>query len=88
MAGYSSSGKSTLLQIIAGIYSDFKGSLTFNGIPFRNLNPVSLRAHIGDHMSHEDIFKGTLLENITMGHEGSVCKMPSRQWSRSDWPIS
>jgi ABC-type bacteriocin/lantibiotic exporter with double-glycine peptidase domain len=70
IAGYNSSGKSTLLQIIAGIYTDFKGSLTFNGIPFRNLNPVSLRANIGDHMSHEDIFKGTLLENITMGHQG------------------
>jgi ABC-type bacteriocin/lantibiotic exporter with double-glycine peptidase domain len=70
IAGYNSSGKSTLLQIIAGIYTEFKGSLTYNGIPFRNLNPVSLRAHIGDHMSQEDIFTGTLLENITMGHDG------------------
>jgi ABC-type bacteriocin/lantibiotic exporter with double-glycine peptidase domain len=68
IAGYNSSGKSTLLQIVAGIYTDFQGSLTYNAIPFRNLNPVSLRANIGDHMSHEDIFKGTLLENITMGH--------------------
>jgi ABC-type bacteriocin/lantibiotic exporter with double-glycine peptidase domain len=68
IAGYNSSGKSTLLQLIAGIYSDFKGSLTYNKIPFRNLDAASLRAHIGDHLSHEDIFKGSLLENITLGH--------------------
>ncbi len=70
VAGYSSSGKSTLLHLIAGVYTDFKGSLTFNGIPFRNLDTVSLRAHIGDHISQEDVFKSTLLENITMGHKG------------------
>jgi ABC-type bacteriocin/lantibiotic exporter with double-glycine peptidase domain len=70
VAGYNSSGKSTLLHLIAGVYTDFKGSLTFNGIPFRNLDTVSLRAHIGDHISQEDVFKSSLLENITMGHKG------------------
>lgn len=70
IAGYNSSGKSTLLHLIAGVYTNFAGSLTFNKIPYRNLDIVSLRAHIGDHISQEDIFRGTLLENITMGHEG------------------
>jgi ABC-type bacteriocin/lantibiotic exporter with double-glycine peptidase domain len=70
IAGYNSSGKSTLLHLIAGIYTHFTGSLSFNKIPYRNLDIVSLRAHIGDHISQEDIFRGTLLENITMGHEG------------------
>ncbi len=70
IAGYSSSGKSTLLHLIAGMFTDFRGALTYNKIPLRNLNAVSLRAHIGDHVSQEDIFNGTLLENITMGHEG------------------
>ncbi len=70
IAGYNSSGKTTLLHIIAGVFTDFRGSLTYNKIPFRNLDAVSLRAHIGDHISQEDIFKSSLLENITMGHEG------------------
>lgn len=70
IAGYSSSGKSTLLHLIAGMFTEFKGSLTYNKIPFRNLDAVSLRAHIGDHIAQEDIFKGSLLENITMGHKG------------------
>lgn len=70
IAGYNSSGKTTLLHLIAGVFTDFQGSLTFNKIPFRNLDAVSLRAHIGDHISQEDIFKSSLLENITMGHDG------------------
>lgn len=70
IAGYNSSGKTTLLHLIAGVFTDFRGSLTYNKIPFRNLDAVSLRAHIGDHISQEDIFKSSLLENITMGHVG------------------
>lgn len=70
IAGYNSSGKTTLLHLIAGVFTDFRGSLTYNKIPFRNLDAVSLRSHIGDHISQEDIFKSSLLENITMGHEG------------------
>ncbi len=69
IAGYNGAGKSTLLHIVAGIYTDFKGSLEFNKIPLRNLDIVSLRAHIGDMMpQEEDIFQGTLMENISMGH--------------------
>ena len=69
IAGYNGAGKSTLLQIITGIFSDFKGSLAFNKIPLRNLDIVSLRAHIGDLMPvEEDIFRGTLMDNISMGH--------------------
>jgi len=70
LAGYSGAGKSTLLQIVTGIYTEFKGSLTFNKIPLRNLDAVSIRAHIGKYMlQQEDIFKGSLMENISMGHE-------------------
>ena len=70
ISGYNQAGKSTLLQIITGIFSDFKGSLSFNKIPIRNIDAVSLRAHIGDHMpTEEDIFQGSLMENISLGHD-------------------
>jgi ABC-type bacteriocin/lantibiotic exporter with double-glycine peptidase domain len=70
VAGYNGAGKSTLLHIVTGVYGDFKGSLSFNKIPIRNLDIVSLRAHIGDLMpQEEDIFRGTLMENISMGHK-------------------
>lgn len=64
IAGYNGSGKSTLLQILAGLYTDFRGSIAYNGFPVRNLNIHSLRQQIGDYSAQEDIFRGTILENI------------------------
>jgi ABC-type bacteriocin/lantibiotic exporter with double-glycine peptidase domain len=67
VAGYNASGKSTLIHLLTGLYSNFKGNISFNGIPLRNLNLSSVRAHIGDFTAHEDIFRGTLLQNVTLG---------------------
>lgn len=69
IAGYKGAGKSTLVQIIAGLYSDFQGIVSYNGFTFRSLNMNSLREHIGDYCTQEGIFSGTILENITMGHK-------------------
>ena len=68
IAGTNGSGKSTLINILSGLYTGYKGSLTYNGIPASNIELTSLRAAIGDDLSTESIFSGTLLENITMGH--------------------
>lgn len=68
ITGYNRSGKSTLVQLIAGLYNDFDGGLIFNGIPFRNYNICNLRKYIGDTTSQEDIFQGTVYENISLGH--------------------
>lgn len=69
IAGYNSSGKATLIQIITGLHTDFQGALSYNGFPLKSLNLASLRNHIGDHSTKEDIFKGSILENICLGHE-------------------
>lgn len=67
ITGYPGSGKSTLVQVLSVIKRDFIGSLLFNGLPKQNINLRSLREHIGDYSSQEDIFQGTILENITLG---------------------
>lgn len=67
IAGYNASGKSTLLQLLAGLYSNYKGSITYNGVPLSNMHINSLRQHIGDYSIHEDIFRGTVFENIAFG---------------------
>ena len=69
VAGYSGSGKSTLMQVLSVVKRDFTGSLLFNGLPKQNLHLRSLREHIGDLSSQEDVFKGSILENITLGNE-------------------
>ncbi len=68
VAGYNASGKSTLMQILSVVRRDFKGTLLFNGLPKQNLDLRSLREHIGDFSSQEDIFKASILENITLGN--------------------
>lgn len=68
ITGYNRSGRATLMRIISGLYTDFSGQVCFNGFPLNNLNLESLRKYIGDYSEYEDIFKGTILENITLGH--------------------
>lgn len=71
ITGYEGSGKSLLLQLMAGLHENFKGTISYNGIPFPNWCKEDLRSHIGDSLSREDIFKATLMENITMGKKDS-----------------
>lgn len=66
IAGTNGSGKETLLNILAGIYTSYKGSITFNGISLRDIERDHLHETIERNVSQEGIFDGTLLENITM----------------------
>lgn len=67
VVGASGAGKSFLLQLIAGLYEEFKGSIVFDGYPINSLCKENLRTYIGDNFSKEDIFKGTIAENISIG---------------------
>jgi ABC-type bacteriocin/lantibiotic exporter with double-glycine peptidase domain len=69
IAGYTSSGRGTLLQILSVARRDFSGQLLFNGISKPNLHLRSLRARIGDISNHVDVFKGSILENLTLGDD-------------------
>ncbi len=66
--GSESSGKSTLLRLMAGAYSGFRGNLLINGLPVTNYKQSSLRSQIGVLLNQQDIFYGTLVENIHMGN--------------------
>ncbi|MBK7959506.1 MAG: ATP-binding cassette domain-containing protein [Bacteroidetes bacterium] len=62
-------GKTTLLRILSGNYRSFKGSLSINNIPIQNYQLESLRSTLGVYLQQQDIFKGTVLENISMGRK-------------------
>ncbi|MCB0637917.1 MAG: ATP-binding cassette domain-containing protein, partial [Lewinella sp.] len=70
IAGYNGAGKSTLIQVIAGLMLNYRGHIAYNGVPARNFELTSLRRFIGDHGAQEDIFPGTVIENVCLGHEG------------------
>ena len=72
ITGSNGSGKSTLLQLIAGLYDVTKGQVIYNGLPKGNLDLISLRSSIGDCLAHEQLFDGTMMDNITMGRPGAT----------------
>lgn len=67
VSGNSGAGKSLLLQMISGLYDSFNGSLVINGQPIGGICKENLRTHIGDNLTKEDIFQGTLFDNISLG---------------------
>ncbi len=67
ITGPNGSGKSTLLRLLAVQYEPSHGTVSFNGYPSGNLNTADLRYHLGDCFLSEDLFEGTLVENITLG---------------------
>ena len=66
--GKDSSGKSTLLRLMAGAYQGFRGSFLLNGLPVGNYNLASLRSQTGVLLNHQDIFYGSLRDNILLGN--------------------
>ena len=67
--GDAGSGKSTLLELLTGSLQFQEGTLLVNGIPIGNHEIESYRRHIGVFYHEQDIFHGTLMENLAMGDE-------------------
>lgn len=70
--GRYSSGKTTLLKLLAGTHHVDEGTFTINGIPIVNYHTDSLRKYIGVLFQHYDIIHGSLLENILMDEDVSL----------------
>jgi ABC-type bacteriocin/lantibiotic exporter with double-glycine peptidase domain len=68
ITGGSGSGKSSLLRLLTGAYKNFNGNIFIDGQPIKNYDLQSLRTATGVLLSSQDIFHGTLWENITMGN--------------------
>lgn len=67
ITGSNGSGKSTLVNILDGIYRSYKGIITLNKVSLQNLDLTVLRDHIAKNVSQEDIFDGSVLDNVTVG---------------------
>ncbi|MEX2484255.1 MAG: ATP-binding cassette domain-containing protein [Brumimicrobium sp.] len=79
ITGKSGSGKSTLLHLIAGLYELKTGTISYNNLPLGNLKLESLRNIIGANLNQEDLFYGSILENITIGR--SKADFANVQWA-------
>ena len=67
ITGPEGSGKSMLLRILTGNYQDFQGSFQINHFPIHNYSLKSLRKKTGILLHGQEIFGGSLWENISLG---------------------
>ncbi len=65
--GESSSGKSTLLRLIAGIIEPDRGMIYVNDVSLQQISLNYYRSHVGQSLTEESPFEGSILENITFG---------------------
>lgn len=69
ITGPEGSGKSMLLRILTGNYQDFQGSFQINHFPIQNYALQSLRKYTGILLHGQEIFGGSLWENISLGQK-------------------
>ncbi len=67
--GDGGSGKSILLELIGGTLKNFEGLVNVNNTPINNINQNEYRKNIGIFYNEQDIFDGTIYDNICMGNE-------------------
>ncbi|WP_213520131.1 peptidase domain-containing ABC transporter [Nonlabens sp.] len=67
--GSNGSGKATLLRLIAGIIEPTQGGIYVNNSDLRGLDLNYYRAHLGQSLTEETPFEGTLRDNITFGDQ-------------------
>ncbi len=74
ITGAESVGKSTMLCLMSGNYNDFEGSIFLNQVPINNYDLGELRQNTGVYLNEQDLFSGTVLDNIGMGHPNNTAE--------------
>ncbi|KAN0050659.1 hypothetical protein ACTA71_003804 [Dictyostelium dimigraforme] len=69
LVGPSGGGKSTVIAMVERFYDPNSGSITFDGIDIKDLDPVWYRGIIGYVSQEPVLFAGTIKENITFGND-------------------
>lgn len=72
LVGESGGGKSTLVNLILGLYRPTEGKLTINGHDVTAVQAEDLRASVGVVFQDSSLFSGTVRENIAYGKPGAT----------------
>ncbi len=71
IVGASGGGKSTLVQLLLGLYTPQAGSIRFGGSALEEIGLDSVRDNVAVVLQHPALFNDTVRANLTMGRERS-----------------
>lgn len=69
VTGKSGSGKSAMMALFSGLYEKYEGSVTVNDLPLEYINLEKYRGLVGDFLELQEIFHGSIRENILVGRD-------------------
>jgi ATP-binding cassette subfamily C protein len=67
--GASGGGKTTLVQVVLGLYVPQSGEIYFNNIPVTQIGMDIVREHVVTVLQHPALFNDSLRMNLTLGRE-------------------
>jgi ATP-binding cassette subfamily C protein len=71
LVGASGGGKTTLVQVILGLYTPESGSVCFDGVPMSEIGMDVVRDNVATVLQHPALFNDTVRMNLTLGLERS-----------------
>ena len=67
LVGASGGGKSTLVQVLLGLYTPQSGQIRFNGVPVERIGLSVVRDNVATVLQHPALFNGSIRSNLCMG---------------------
>ncbi len=69
LVGASGGGKSTLVQVLLGLYPVRSGHVCYGGVPVSEIGWEAVREHVGVVLQHPMLFNDSVRANLTLGRD-------------------
>jgi ATP-binding cassette subfamily C protein len=75
LVGASGGGKTTLVQVLLGLYPPQSGSLLFDGVPVTEIGLDVVRENVSTVLQNPALFNDTVRANLTLGRDASDARL-------------
>ena len=72
LVGKNGAGKTTIVKLICGFYSEYEGEILINGVDLRKYNIVKLRSQMASVFQDFTIYSLTIRENVAFGDIANI----------------
>ena len=75
LVGASGGGKSTMVQVLLGLYTPTQGEVYFDDISVKQIGLPKVRQHVATVLQQPSLFNGTVRSNLQMGQDFSESEL-------------